>query len=158
MNPGFVQDSFFELMKMIHQNDLGLWKKSFKILLGICLIGVGIGHLTWLKTDFFAQVPRWLPLDEELVVILSGLVEIILGSVLIFKKKNVDHIGLVVALFFIAIFPGNISQYLNQIDAFGLNSDRARFVRLFFQPVLILGSLWSCGYFIRMNILRSKNK
>ena len=144
-------------MKMIHQNDLDLWKKSFKILLGICLVGVGIGHLTWLKTDFLAQVPRWLPLNEELVVLLSGLVEIILGSVLIFKKKNVDHIGVVVALFFIAIFPGNISQYSNQIDAFGLNSDKARFIRLFFQPVLVLWSLWSCGYFIKMGI-KSKNK
>lgn len=141
---------------MIHQNDLSLWKKSFKILLGICLIGVGIAHLTWLKTDFFAQVPKWLPLNEELVVILSGLVEIILGSVLIFKKKNVDHIGLVVALFFIAIFPGNISQYLNQIDAFGLNSDRARFVRLFFQPILILWALWCCGCFMRKGIFANK--
>ena len=47
------------------------------------------------------------------------------------------------AAFFVAIFPGNISQYVNGIDAFGLDTERARLVRLFFQPLLVAWALWA---------------
>lgn len=92
-------------------------------------------------------------MDPDLVVVLSGLVEIILGLALIFVRQKIEYVGYIVALFFVAIFPGNISQYMNQIDAFGLDTDRARFIRLFFQPVLILCALYSCG-----SLMRGKKK
>ena len=50
-----------------------------------------------------------------------------------------------VAHFYVAIFPGNINQYVNHIDAFGLNTDNMRLIRLFFQPVLIFLALWTTG-------------
>jgi len=79
-------------------------------------------------------------------VILSGIVEILLGLGLAFWKKEHTRFGWALALFFILIFPGNISQYLEGKDAFGvLNSDGARLRRLFFQPVLIAWALWSSG-------------
>ena len=72
--------------------------------------------------------------------------EIILGLGLILLPGIYRFlIGWATALFFVLIFPGNISQYINQIDAFGLNSDSARFTRLFFQPVLVIWALWSTG-------------
>jgi uncharacterized membrane protein len=117
----------------------------FRILLGAFLCFAGIGHLTVARTEFLAQVPAWLPLDADFVVLASGLVEIALGLALIFWAKRRELVGLAVALFFILIFPGNISQYVNRIDAFGLNTDQARFTRLFFQPVLVLWALWSTG-------------
>jgi uncharacterized membrane protein len=86
-------------------------------------------------------------MDPDLVVILSGLVEIALGLALIFLKKWERQVGIIVSLFFLAVFPGNISQYLTQTDAFGLNSDSARAIRLIFQPVLVLWALWSTGFF-----------
>ena len=104
-------------------------------------------HLTVARTEFLAQVPNWVPLDGELVVVLSGIVEIILGAALIVLPQYRVLVGLVTAVFFVAIFPGNISQYLNGIDAFGLNSDTARAVRLLFQPLLVLWALWSTGAF-----------
>lgn len=112
-------------------------------LLGLFLFFAGVAHLTWSRTEFLAQVPRWMPLDADFVVIASGLVEILLGLSLIFIKKHRRTVGIVVALFFVAIFPGNINQYVYGIDAFGLDTDRARFIRLFFQPVLIAWALWS---------------
>ncbi len=115
----------------------------FRILLGAFLFGAGISHLTVARTEFLAQVPPWLPLDADLVVVLSGFVEIALGLALIFWVKRRVLAGLAAAVFFILIFPGNISQYVNRIDAFGLNTDQARFIRLFFQPVLVLWALWS---------------
>ena len=114
----------------------------FRILLGAGLALAGISHLTVARAEFLAQVPAWLPLSGDLVVVLSGIVEIALGLALIFWVKQRVLVGLAAAAFFVLIFPGNISQYVNQIDAFGLNTDQARFNRLFFQPVLVLWALW----------------
>ncbi|HSQ28200.1 MAG TPA: hypothetical protein VLM80_13840 [Anaerolineales bacterium] len=117
----------------------------FRILLGAFLVFAGTAHLTLSRQEFLAQVPPWVPLDGDLVVILSGIAEIALGLGLIFLRKQRALVGLAAAVFFVLIFPGNISQYINRIDAFGLNSDQARFIRLFFQPVLVIWALWSTG-------------
>ncbi len=117
----------------------------FRILLGLFLLYAGISHLTFSRGEFTAQVPNWLPLSDDLVVVLSGWVEITLGASLVVLYRWKALTGWVVALFFVLIFPGNIAQYTNQTDAFGLNSDTARLIRLFFQPVLIAWALWSTG-------------
>lgn len=123
----------------------GIVQTVFRVLLGAFLIFTGISHLTVARAEFIAQVPTWLPLDGDVVVVLSGIAEIVLGLALIFLVKQRVLVGLAVAAFFVLIFPGNISQYVNRIDAFGLNTDQARFIRLFFQPVLVLWALWSTG-------------
>lgn len=124
------------------------WVRAlFRILLGINLLFAGVSHLTFARLEFVAQVPRWVPLSNDLVVILSGIVEISLGLAMVILPKWKALVGWAVAIFFILIFPGNIAQYLNQVDAFGLNTDQARFIRLFFQPVLVLWALWSTGAF-----------
>ncbi len=75
----------------------------------------------------------------------SGLVELALGAALIVLVRYRVAVGFLVAAFFVAVFPGNIAQYVNGIDAFGLNSDRARAIRLLFQPVLVAWALWATG-------------
>ena len=114
----------------------------FRILLGAGLVMAGISHLTVARAEFLAQVPTWLRLDGDLVVVLSGIAEIVLGLALIFWFKQRVLVGLAAAAFFVLVFPGNISQYVNGIDAFGLNTDQARFNRLFFQPLLVIWALW----------------
>jgi uncharacterized membrane protein len=110
------------------------------------MIFAGISHLTFNRVEFQSQVPDWVPLSKDLVVILSGILEIILGLGLAFWKKQRVKFGWALALFFILVFPGNIAQYVDGKDAFGaLDSDRARLIRLFFQPVLIVWVLWSAG-------------
>jgi uncharacterized membrane protein len=121
-----------------------LWaRRVSQVALGAFLLSAGVSHLTVSRLEFQAQVPTWLPLDPDFVVISSGIVEILLGLALITLWRFRKRVGLVVALFFVAIFPGNINQFVNGIDAFGLNSDSARAVRLLFQPVLVLWALWS---------------
>jgi uncharacterized membrane protein len=117
----------------------------FRLLLGFALLMAGIAHLTWARTEFLAQVPPWVPMDADLVVVLSGIVEIVLGIALIVPMRYRVLVGWVTAAFFVAIFPGNISQYMNRIDGFGMTTDEARFIRLFFQPVLVAWALWSTG-------------
>ena len=113
--------------------------------LGAFLVFAGLAHLTVQRTEFSAQVPSWFPIEADAVVVVSGLVELLLGGALIFARRRVALVGVVVAGFFIVIFPGNIAQFIEGKNAFGLNSDSARFIRLWFQPVLVLWALWSTG-------------
>ena len=116
-----------------------------RTLLGAALTYAGITHLSTNRQEFLAQVPIWVPLDADFVVVASGVVEILLGLSLILLIKHKEKIGWITAAFFVAIFPGNISQYINGTDAFGLNTDQARFIRLFFQPLLVIWALWCTG-------------
>ena len=116
-----------------------------RILLGLFLVFAGVSHLTFARQEFTAQVPDWLPASEDVVVLGSGVVEISLGAALILLRQRRVSVGWVVAAFFVAVFPGNISQYATHSDAFGLDSDRARGIRLLFQPLLVAWALWSTG-------------
>ncbi|WP_295119672.1 hypothetical protein [uncultured Chitinophaga sp.] len=116
-----------------------------RLLLGLILAFAGIGHLTFASTEFHAQVPPWVPFDADLVVLLSGVAELILGVSLLVMIRYRVMIGWIIAAFFVAVFPGNIAQWANQREAFGLNTDTARLIRLFFQPVLVVWALWCTG-------------
>lgn len=126
-------------------NTTTITRKIARILLGVILLFTGTSHLAWARKEFAAQVPDWIPISKDFVVVSSGIVELALGMGLIFLVSKQNTIGWIVAIFFTAIFPGNIAQLINHRDAFGLNSDLARAVRLFFQPVLIVWALWSTG-------------
>jgi uncharacterized membrane protein len=117
---------------------LGRWA------LGGALVFAGVGHLTAQRTEFQAQVPEWFPVDADVVVVVSGVIEIVLGLALVAGRRRVT-VGWVVAAFFVVIFPGNIAQWVEGTDAFGLDTDGARLARLFFQPVLVVWALWSTG-------------
>jgi uncharacterized membrane protein len=116
-----------------------------RLLLGAFLAFAGVGHLTFQREEFQAQVPGWFPIDADLVVLGSGVVEIALGASLVGWRARRVQVGWVTAAFFVVIFPGNIAQYVEGTDAFGLDSDGARLGRLFFQPVLVAWALWSTG-------------
>ena len=125
-----------------------LIQNLLRVLLGSFMVLAGVGHLTFSRDEFLAQVPRWLPTDTgfmDFIVLSSGVVEITLGLAMIFLVKHKVKVGIALAIFYILIFPGNLSQYTNGIDAFGLDTDRKRLIRLFFQPALILWALWSTG-------------
>ncbi len=116
-----------------------------QVVLGLALAYAGFTHLTSSRLEFQAQVPTVLKDYADFVVLASGVVEIILGLSLVVLWKFKVQLGWIVAIFFVAVFPGNISQYINQVDAFGLDSDSARLIRLFFQPLLVMLALWSTG-------------
>lgn len=114
-----------------------------RVVLAAILLFAGIGHFRS-TAEFTAQVPPWLP-AAEVVVYVSGVVEILLGLALLALPRQRVLVGWIIAGFFVLIFPGNVSQFLTQTDAFGLDSDAARFIRLLFQPLLVLLALWSTG-------------
>jgi uncharacterized membrane protein len=115
-----------------------------RLALGSAMVLAGTLHLTVAREEFQAQVPSWFPLDEDLTVLGSGVVEIGLGAAMLAAPRSRRPlVGALLAAFFVAIFPGNIAQYVEHRDAFGLDTDTKRLVRLFFQPLLVLWALWA---------------
>jgi uncharacterized membrane protein len=114
-----------------------------RLVLGAFLLIAGVGHFI-AREEFTAQVPPWMPWPDA-VVYVSGVVEIVLGVALMVSRRRLPIVGWIVAIFFVVIFPGNIWQYVEGRDAFGLDSDAARAIRLLFQPVLVVWALWCTG-------------
>jgi uncharacterized membrane protein len=135
-----------------------LLNRLAQIVLGLALGYAGVGHLGANRVEFQAQVPNVLKEYADFVVVASGVVEIALGSALLVLWRYRVVVGWIVAAFFVAIFPGNISQYVNGIDAFGLDSDTARLVRLFFQPLLVVWALWCTGAWRARYLLSSPTR
>jgi uncharacterized membrane protein len=132
-------------MDISENKGTSIYQNIGRFILGSFLALAGVGHLTTLRQEFLAQVPPWLPINADTVVVLSGIVEISLGLSLIFLYAQRVKVGWIVAAFFVAIFPGNIAQLVEHRNAFGLDSDMARWLRLPMQPVLIFLALWSTG-------------
>lgn len=130
---------------MIQPIQINNLQKFLRILLGLLMVLAAIAHFTFERSGFQAQVPDWVPLSKDLVVILSGIVELSLGLSMIFWKKERIRIGIALAIFYLLVFPGNIAQYTNHASAFSLDTDKARLIRLFFQPPLMIWALWSAG-------------
>ncbi|WP_459252943.1 DoxX family protein [Arthrobacter antibioticus] len=120
-------------------------RTAVRMILGALLLFAGISHLTVARTEFQAQVPEFLPVDPDFVVVASGIVEITLGATLVLLARRRVPVGWVVALFFISVFPGNIAQWLDARNGFGLDTDTKRLVRLFFQPLLVAAALFGTG-------------
>ncbi|MFZ6051817.1 DoxX family protein [Halocola ammonii] len=139
-------------MKNVKTNTV---QNVFRVILGAFMVLAAIGHLTFQREEFQAQVPNWIPIGKDFIVIASGIVEAALGLSMIVWRKNKVLVGIALAIFYVLIFPGNIAQYMNEVDAFGLDTDRKRLIRLFFQPVLILWALWSTG---ALRYLFNKNR
>lgn len=115
--------------------------------LALLLVGAGASHLTWGRRGYRIVVPGWatrlLHTDEDAVVVASGALEIVLGTALVALPRERGRVGAAIAAFFVAVFPGNVHQWRTGRSAPGLSTDRARFVRLFLQPVLVAWAVWA---------------
>ena len=114
-----------------------------RVLLGLAMTGAGTLHLTTQREAFRAQVPSWFPLDEDLTVVGSGVVEIVLGVAFVVLPRRRRLVGALLAAWYVVVFPGNVAQYVEGVSAIGLDTDTKRLVRLFFQPLLVVWALWA---------------
>jgi len=124
---------------------MAIAQTTARVVLGALMVTAGTLHLTAQREEFRAQVPDWFPVDEDLTVLASGVAEVALGGAFLALPGRRRTVGLLLAGFFVAIFPGNVAQYVEGTDAFGLDTDRKRLVRLFFQPLLVLWALYGGG-------------
>ena len=119
-------------------------RRTAQLVLGLFLLLAGTAHLTVGREEFRAQVPPWVPVEVDLVVVVSGIVEIIIGATLLLARRHPARAcaGIAAAALFVAVFPGNLAQLTEQRDAFGLTTDTGRAARLLVQPLLVLWALW----------------
>lgn len=120
-----------------------------RLSLGAAMVGAGLAHLSVQRQEFQAQVPQWFPLDSDLTVVGSGVVEVALGASFLALPGRRRLVGALLAAFFVVVFPGNVAQYVEGTDAFGLDTDTKRLGRLFFQPLLVAWALYGGGWFRR---------
>jgi len=115
-----------------------------RLALAAALLVAGVAHFVAVD-EFLGQVPTFLP-AREAIMIVSGVMQLALGAaLLVLRGHRLALLGWVVALFFVAVLPGNVWQAVNDSDSFGLDTDRARLLRLPFQPLLVLLALWCTG-------------
>jgi uncharacterized membrane protein len=118
-----------------------------RLLLALLLIVAGVSHLTWGRHGYRIVVPDWatrmLRTDKDMIVVASGAVEVMLGAALVALPRDRTRVGMIVAAFFVAVFPGNVHQWRTGRSAPMLRTDRARFIRLLLQPLLVAWALWS---------------
>jgi uncharacterized membrane protein len=131
---------------MPHQSPTTTLQNVARGVLGSFMVLAGTSHLTFARREFQAQVPDFVPGDKDTTVLASGVVEIGLGlALLLLKGRNRRRMGVGLAAFYAAVFPGNVHQYTHRLSAFGLDTDAKRLARLFFQPVLMGAALYSTG-------------
>lgn len=118
-----------------------------RVALAVLLLAAGVSHLTTLRRGYRIVVPDWatevLRTDKDTIVVVSGVVEFMLGAALLVLPRERTRIGVVVAAFFVAVFPGNVHQWRQRTSAPGLDTDGKRLARLFLQPALVAWALWS---------------
>lgn len=111
----------------------------FKYLLGLLFIIGGIAHFT--KTEFYLKaMPSYLPF-HEVIVYASGVLEIVLGILLLISKTT-RKAAFGIILLLIAVFPANVNMYINYTD-FPDMTETALLIRLPIQLILIV---WAYVY------------
>ncbi len=115
--------------------------------LAALLAAAGVSHLTWGRRGYRIVVPPWatrmLRMDVDGIVVASGAVELVLAAAVVGLPRERRRVGAAIAAFFVAVLPGNVHQWRTGRSAPGLRTDRARLMRLFLQPVLVVWALWS---------------
>ena len=122
-------------------------RTAARVKLAALLGAAGVAHLTTLRRRFRITGPDWatklLRTDKDTIVVVSGVVEILLAVALLVLPGERRRVGLAVAAFFVAVFPGNVHQWRTGRSAPGLDTDAKRLARLFLQPLLVLWAVWS---------------
>lgn len=111
--------------------------------LAALMLVAGVGHLV-ATDEFLGQTPSWLP-QRTLIVVVSGVVEIGFALALLLLPSRRRQVGWALAAFFVLVFPGNLFQAIEGTSTFALDEPVERWVRLLFQPVLIVWALWCTG-------------
>lgn len=91
-----------------HRQPVPLSQTAARLGLGGFMTAAGLSHLTVARREFRAQVPSWVPLPADLVVLGSGVAEIGLGAALLALPGQRRLTGTALAAFYTAIYPGNI--------------------------------------------------
>lgn len=120
---------------------LGGWPARMRLAMAIALVFVGTDH--WLNPGrYLPMMPAWVPFHFE-VVLLTGAAEVA-GALGLMLPRFRRLAGLMLAIYFVAVFPANIHNALNGLAVEGLPQAQWYYwIRLLFQPLAIWWALYS---------------
>jgi uncharacterized membrane protein len=92
---------------------LSSWREAGLVAVAIMFLFTGITHFTGIKHDYAAMLPG--PLSGNLgIIYLSGVLEIA-GAVGLLVPRTRRLAGICLALYLVAVFPGNVYAALNEV-------------------------------------------
>ena len=103
---------------------------------------VGVKHFT--NTDFFVTIVPPIITWKEEAVLISGIIEVILGLLLLFNHtRKLAAWGIILLL--IAVFPANIYLYVSDIarEMVGISKNQALLILPFQIPLMIIAYWYS---------------
>lgn len=110
--------------------------------MALVFLTAGVGH--FVKTDQMTQLlPVWFPFARE-CILLTGVVEIVLGLGLFFKKYR-RRIGIIIIILLVLFLFVNINAAYNKVEYGGHSWGLYYlFIRVPLQLVFILWTYWFC--------------
>lgn len=121
----------------------------WRLALALGMTVAGVAHLVD-PTPFVQHLPEWVPQREPLVL-LTGLIEIGLGLALLAPQPYRRLVGLLVAAYLVAVFPGNIYVAVAGVEVDGQPGGVYPWLRLLFQPLFIWLAVWCTRPLARRN-------
>lgn len=128
-------------------------RDSARIGFGLALAIAGLTHFLS-PTPFVQHMPAWVPARLELVYA-TGVLEIFGGTALAFWPRYRREIAVLVSLYLLAVFPGNIYVAIANIDVKGQPEGIYPWIRLPFQALFIWWALWSSDALQRDAVVRT---
>ena len=119
------------------------WRAHARRGMAAAMVVAGVAHLVG-PDPFVQHLPGWVP-GRELLVLLTGLIEIGLGFALVGPPARRGATGRVLALYLVAVWPANVYVAVAGVDVDGLPGGRYPWIRLPFQVLFIAWALWSTG-------------
>jgi uncharacterized membrane protein len=116
------------------------WRHAARYGLGFAFVVAGLSHLVN-ATPFEQHLPDWVPASSTLIVV-SGIVEIVLGLMLVAARRSAPIVGLAAAVFLISVFPANVYVAVAGVDVDGLPGGLYPWLRLPLQAVFV-GWAWA---------------
>lgn len=117
------------------------WPARMRVALSAALLLIGLDH--WLTpTRYLAMMPPYLPLHEPLVLF-TGACEVA-GAMGLLWPRTRGLAGIMLAIYFVCVFPANLHNALHGLNTQGLPSAGWYYwARLPFQPLIILWTLYA---------------
>jgi len=129
-------------------------RDSARIGFGLAFAIAGLSHFLT-PTPFEQHMPTWVPARLGLVYA-TGVLEILGGTALAFWPRYKREIAVLLTLYLLAVFPGNIYVAVANIDVQGQPEGIYPWIRLPFQAFFIWWVLWSSDALKRDAVLRTR--
>ncbi len=117
------------------------WRTHARRGLAAAMVVAGVAHLVQ-PDPFLAHLPAWVP-AAELIVAVTGVIEILFGVVLVGPSRHRRTVGHLLAAYLVAVFPANVYVAVADVAVDGQPGGPYPWLRLPIQALLVAIAIWS---------------